>query len=290
MERDLRVSVIIPTLNASSEIDALLNAIAAQTLSPDEIIVIDSESDDETVSLAKSHPKTRVMEIKRTDFDHGGARDIAFRASIGDVVLFLTQDAVIQNITYIEHIVKATLQDGVACAYGRQVARLDAPLYERYIREFNYPASSFTRSADDIDRLGIKAFFFSDVCSAYRRNSYLAVDGFDHPLTTNEDMLIAAKFLQAGFRIAYCSEAVVLHSHSYTWKQEYARNFLIGKVLFQYRDRFFGVKAGKEGIRLVAYVLCQLLRRGALWNCIKFCYLCTAKLAGNRNGYRAGAS
>ena len=290
LERDLKVSVIIPTLNASSEIDALLTAIAAQSLSPDEIIVVDSESDDGTAMLAKAHPNTRVMEIKRADFDHGGTRDLAFRASEGDVVLFFTQDAVIRDKTYIEHIVKATMQEGVACAYGRQIARSDAPVYEKFIREFNYPSSSFTRSADDIARLGIKAFFFSDVCSAYRRTSYFAVGGFDHPLTTNEDMLIAAKFLQAGFQIAYCSEAVVLHSHSYTWKQEYSRNAAIGKVLSQYRDRFLGAKANKEGLRLVVYVLRQLLRRGAIWSCIKFCYFCTAKLAGNRNGYRAGAS
>lgn len=283
----MRVSVIIPTLNASSEIDALLTAIAAQSLTPDEIIVVDSESNDGTVLLAKAHPNTRVIEIKRSDFDHGGTRDMAFRASSGDVVLFFTQDAAIINSTYIEQIVKATMQDGVACAYGRQIARPDAPLYEKYIREFNYPLSSFTRSAEDIPQLGIKAFFFSDVCSAYRRTSYLAVDGFDHPMTTNEDMLIAAKFLHAGYRIAYCAEAVVLHSHVYTWKQEYTRNFQIGNVLSQYKDRFRGVQASKEGVRLVGYVLGKLLMRGALWSSIKFCYLCTAKLAGNRNGYHA---
>ena len=284
----MRVSVIIPTLNAADTIDALLSAIAAQTLSPDEIIIVDSESDDETVLLAKAYPQTRIIEIKRTDFNHGGTRDMAFRASIGDIVLFFTQDVQIKENTYIEQIVHATLQDGGASAYGRQIARRDAPLYERYTREFNYPSLSSTRGAEDLERLGIKAFFFSDVCSAYRRDSYIAVGGFDHPVITNEDMLIAAKFLRAGFRIAYCAEAAVVHSHRYNWKQEYERNFLIGKVLYRYRDRFSGVKANQEGVRLVQHVLKELLKRFAVGSSFQFCFLCTAKLLGNRRGYRAG--
>ena len=282
----MKISVVIPTLNASAEIESLLISITKQTLKPNEIIVVDSESDDETVSLANPHPLVRVISIQRDDFNHGGTRDMAFRASIGDVVLFLSQDVVIRDETYIETLIQATLQDGVACAFGRQVARADAPTYEKYVREFNYPANSSLHGADDVAKLGIKAFFLSDVCSAYRRDAYLAVGGFDHPVLTNEDMLISAKFLNAGYQIAYCSEAVVFHSHHYTWKQEYARNFLIGQVLYQYRERFSGVKAGYEGLRLVVFVLHQLLKRGAIGSCLTFCYLCSAKLLGNRKGYR----
>jgi len=286
----MKISVIIPTLNAAAEIGSLLVAIANQTLKPNEIIIVDSESSDETVSLASAHPLTRVISIRRDEFNHGGTRDMAFRASSGDVVLFFSQDVVIRDETYIEALVQATLQDGVACAYGRQIARADAPLYEKYIREFNYPANSSLHGADDIAKLGIKAFFFSDVCSAYRRDTYLAVGGFDTPVVTNEDMLIAAKFLHAGYRISYCADAVVLHSHRYSWKQEYDRNYRIGQVLRQYHERFAAAKTGSEGVRLMAYVLRRLLRRGAIGSCFLFCCLCSAKLLGNRRGYRKGTS
>lgn len=284
------VSVIIPTLNAALVINSLLDSISSQTLKPDEIIVVDSESNDETVLLSRSHPLTRVIAIKRADFDHGGTRDMAFRASKGDVVLFFSQDVVIRDDSYIEALVKATLIDGVACAFGRQIARNDASLYEKYTRAFNYPEHSNLRSANDIPQLGIKAFFYSDVCSSYRRDAYFAVGGFDFPIPTNEDMLIAAKFLHAGYKIAYCAEAVILHSHKYTWKQEYVRNFLIGKVLKQHRARFSDVKTGSEGIRLILYVVSHLLKRGAIGSCLTFCYLCTAKFVGNRMGSRAKTS
>lgn len=281
----MKISVVIPTLNAAAVLGSLLIAITEQTLKPNEIIVVDSESSDETVLVAKTYPLTRVIKIRRTDFDHGATRDIAFRASIGDIVIFFTQDIVIRDDTLIETLVQTTLIDGVACAYGRQIARSDAPLYEKYTRAFNYPEQSNFRSANDILQLGIKAFFFSDVCSSYRRDAYLAVGGFDSPIPTNEDMLIAAKFLRAGYQIAYCAEAVVLHSHHYTWKQEYARNLLIGKVLRQYRARFSDANTGSEGMRFILYVISHLVKRGAIGSCLKFCYLCTAKLLANRMGF-----
>lgn len=286
----MKISVIIPTLNAALVIGSLLNGVLNQTLKPDEIIVVDSESNDETVRISQSYPLTRVIAIERAVFDHGGTRDMAFHASIGDVVLFFSQDVTIRDDFYIETLVRATLQEGVACAFGRQIARSDAPLFEKYTRAFNYPERSTLHSAHDIPQLGIKAFFFSDVCSAYRRDAYFAVGGFDNPVPTNEDMLIAAKFLHAGYKIAYCAEAVVLHSHRNTWKQEFARNFLIGKVLRYYHTRFSGVKAGSEGIRLILYVISHLLKKGAIGSCLKFCYLCTAKLFGNMMGSRANVS
>ena len=282
------VSIIIPTLNASAELGPLLETLLKQTRCPDEILVLDSESDDDTVERAKHYPLTRVIEIKRVDFDHGGSRDLAFRAARGDIVLFFTQDAMPGDDKYVEAIVQSVLQEGVACACGRQIARADAPLYEKFTREFNYPPQSNVRDASDIQRLGIKAFFLSDACSAYRREAYLAVGGFDHPILTNEDMLIAAKFLSAGYKIAYCAEAAILHSHLYSLRQEYERNYKIGFVMEKYRDRFGAVRAESEGVRYVKHVLKQLLQQRAIGECFRFCLLCAAKMFGNRKGRRSG--
>jgi len=283
----LKISVIIPTLNAALVIGSLLNDILNQTLKPDEIIVVDSESNDETVVLSQAYPLTRVIVIERTDFDHGGTRDMAFRASKGDVVLFFSQDVIIRDDCYIETLVQAALHDGVACAFGRQIARKDAPLYEKYTRAFNYPEQSNLRSANDIPRLGIKAFFFSDVCSAYRRDAYFAVGGFDFPLPTNEDMLIAAKFLHAGYQIAYCAEAVVVHSHHFNLRQEFERNYSIGFVMRKHQRLLNKGSANMEGIRYVQFVLRKLLSQVALLQCFEFCMLCVAKFFGVKLGSRA---
>jgi len=60
----MKVSVIIPTLNVEKSIEGLLkNLIEVQILKPDEIIVIDSSSQDKTAEIAKSYRcKTIIIE------------------------------------------------------------------------------------------------------------------------------------------------------------------------------------------------------------------------------------
>lgn len=90
---DGAISVIVPTLNAGRQIDTLLTRLEQQTRKPDEIIVVDSSSEDITQEMIKRHPEVKLIVIDRKNFNHGGTRDAMLRESTGDFVLFLTQDA-----------------------------------------------------------------------------------------------------------------------------------------------------------------------------------------------------
>mgnify|MGYP000021484220 FL=1 len=89
-----KVSLVIPTLDAESDIEELLHRIYRQTRRPDEVIVVDSSSSDRTVDIVKSFEWVRLISIERSEFDHGLTRDMALRESSGDIVCFMTQDAV----------------------------------------------------------------------------------------------------------------------------------------------------------------------------------------------------
>lgn len=282
--RAMSVSVIIPTLNAGERIDRLLDAVAKQTLSPEEIIVVDSQSDDGTASRAAAHPRVRVVPIARGAFDHGGTRDMALRLSHGDFVVFLTQDALPVGNDCLERLMAPFKDPGVAAVGGRQIAYPEARPFERMIRAHNYPAESRVWRAEDISRLGVRAYLISDVCAAYRREAYLSVGGFDHPIMTNEDMLMAQKLLGAGFALAYSAEAAVYHSHRLTWRQEFRRNWVIGRTMKRYERRFQCGSEMSEGITLVKSVLAQLMENGQLAECAGFCLNCSARLLGNRLG------
>jgi rhamnosyltransferase len=78
------------------------------------------------------------------------------------------------------------------------------------------------------NRLGFKAIFISNAFAAYRRDALLAVGGFPRDVVFGEDTITAAKLLLARWKIAYVAEALVYHSHSYTWLQEFKRYFDIG--------------------------------------------------------------
>ncbi|MCR5576080.1 MAG: glycosyltransferase [Oscillospiraceae bacterium] len=284
----MKVSVIIPTLNAERWIARQLDMLLRQTVQA-EILVIDSGSTDATCAVVRARAeRVRLLEIPRESFDHGGTRDHALRQSTGDYVCFLTQDALPTDERCLEKLLAAFSAPDVAAVFGRQIAFPDAPEYERLIRAFNYPDEPRVWREEDIPRYGVKAYFFSNACSAYRREAYLAVGGFDAPILSNEDMMMAAKLLHAGRALAYASEAAVYHSHRCTLRQEYLRNVRIGRVMEQYRDRLTGAKADAEGWRMLRFVGGKLAREGHCGSLPGFFARACVRFAGNRIGKRRG--
>lgn len=108
------------------------------------------------------------------------------------------------------------------------------------MRGYNYPPASRVKSLEDLPELGIKTYFCSNVCCAYRREIYEALGGFIKHAIFNEDMLFAAKAIQAGYRIAYAAEARVIHSHNYTCGQYFHRNFDLGVSQADHPEVFRG--------------------------------------------------
>lgn len=280
------ISVIIPTLNAEHDIEGLLTVLGRQSIQPIEILVVDSASEDRTIELIRKHKGVRLLQIDRQDFNHGGTRDLALRESRGDFVCFLTQDAVPVSDDYLELLVAPMVDDSeIALVSGRQLPKVDARRFEQLVRGFNYPDSSSVRSKRDLKKYGIKTFFASDTCSAYRRTAYLECGGFEH-VNTNEDMLMAARFIASGMKVAYEPRAEVYHSHNLTPSQQFARNRAVGFFLETHADDLMHASEIGEGGRLVKAVSSQLLREGNLVEFIAFGVDCCARLLGNRAGRR----
>ncbi|MDO4973571.1 MAG: glycosyltransferase family 2 protein [Eubacteriales bacterium] len=283
----LRVSVVIPTLNAGGELDSLLSALSEQHYPIEEILIVDSSSEDKTADICRRFEKARMISIPREDFDHGRTRDLAMRSCRGDIVVFLTQDAIPADGSFLEKLIAPLTDPTLAISVGRQLPRKDATKAEAFVRDFNYPPASFVRSKEDIPRLGIKAFFCSDSCAAYRKDIYLKLGGFEYPIKTNEDMFYAAKVLQSGYRIAYTAEAMVYHSHNFTLRQQYRRNYIQGYEIERHRDLLGGASLDTEGLKLVRSVSGKLLKEGAVGSFLLFGLDCCARWLGNRNGKAA---
>jgi len=242
------VSVIIPTLNAAPVMANLLESLRNQTI-PVEIIIIDSSSHDGTVNIALSYG-ARVLTILREEFGHGKTRNLAAREVSGDVMVFLTQDALPRDGNCIENLVAPLGDPGIAASYGRQIPQEGAKPPERFVRQFNYPPDPSIKSWKDISSLGIKTFFFSNVCSAVRREEFEHLGGFPEDLVMFEDMLFAAKLLKDGYSVAYVPGAEVIHSHDYSWQQQFKRYAKAG-ISFSNNPWFLEyAKAGEEGLSL----------------------------------------
>lgn len=280
-------SVVIPTRNAGEGIGALLDSLWGQTLPPKSILVVDTASEDRTRELSRAHG-ARVVAVARGDFDHGGTRDMAFRMTDTPYVVFMTQDARPVTPEALRQLLAPFAgRPRLALVGGRQVADPQASPQETLVRAYNYPETSRFWDQSQSQALGVRAYLISDVFAAYRREAYLAVGGFDHPLMTNEDMLITQKLLEAGYEVGYAGDACVYHSHSFTWRQQYRRNYIVGRVMVRYAHRFGNAREMGEGMALAKFVALHLLRRGQLGACVAFVWDCTARLLGNRMGRRA---
>ncbi|MBD2845914.1 glycosyltransferase family 2 protein [Paenibacillus sp. IB182496] len=258
------VSVIIPTYNAGPRFGELLTRLQRQTHAPQEIIVVDSTSRDDTAAIAR-RAGAIVLELPQAEFDHGGTRNMAAARAEGDVLLFMTQDAMPADEHLIAHLIAPLVEADVACAYARQLPYADADPLERMARAFNYPAQPQRKRADDLPRLGLKTFFCSNVCAAVRRHRFHALGGFAAPVIFNEDLFLAATAVLDGYAIHYAAEAQVYHSHGYTLTQHFRRFFDNGVSMRSNAWIYPYAKVGKEGGRLVRAQL-QQLRRERRWH------------------------
>ena len=247
----MNISIIIPTRNAENYIEKLVIKLKNQTIKPKEIIIIDTASKDNTREICEQFDIVKFIPINDGEFDHGGTRNRAAREANGDILVFMTQDAIPEDEHFLEELVKPLGKNDICATYGKQVARAEAGPLEVFARKFNYPDEDIIKSSNDIDRLGVKAFFLSNVCSAFLAEEFWNVEGFPEQTIMNEDMIIASKLLFNNKKVCYASKAKVIHSHSYTYIQQFKRNFDVGVVFVDSSHYFNGVKSESEGVKYV---------------------------------------
>ena len=284
MINDLKISILIPTLNAGKEWSKVLEGINNQAYGFEHKIIIDSGSNDDTVAQATKLGFS-VLVVDKKDFNHGAARQLLVDASKNaDVCIFLTQDAILTSPESIKNIVVAFADPKVGMAYGRQLPHLNAKPLETHARLFNYPAHSEVLSMADYERLGFKVFFCSNSFAAYRKSALQEVGGFPSNSIMGEDAIVAAKMLIAGFKKAYVAEATVYHSHSYTLGEEFKRYF--DTRVFHEQNKWLIDKFGRptgEGIKFTKSEL-----KYVITNDFKSIFKSLTSLGAKWLGYKSG--
>jgi rhamnosyltransferase len=247
----LSVAVVVPTLNAAKNWAYFAPPLLA-SIPADRVLIVDSSSTDGTEDMARA-AGFAVHTIPRSEFNHGGTRQLAAELTPdADILVFLTQDAVLADSTALDLLLEAFQDPEVAAAFGRQLPRSAATPIEAHARYFNYKAESSVRTLESREKMGFKTIFISNSFAAYRRETLMAVGGFPTHVIFGEDTITAAKLLFSGKKIVYVANSQVYHSHSYSWRQEFKRYFDIG--VLHARESWlleeFGAVSG-EGSRFV---------------------------------------
>jgi rhamnosyltransferase len=244
------ISVIIPTLNGAHLLPRLVDTLRRQTVRNIELIVVDSESRDETAQIAAGLG-CQVHTILRRTFDHGGARNFAVEKASGDILVFLTQDILPFSPEFLARLTAPVQEGTAAAAYARQVPAKNASPREAFLRLYNYPRESYLRHISGVKQRTLKTFFFSNAASAVSRRCFENVGRFPVPVSTNEDMILCARLLDVGYSIAYVAEAEVIHSHDLSLVEVFRRYFRMGFVVREYRGTLRSVGNIGDGIDFV---------------------------------------
>ena len=204
------VSVVIRTLNEAEHLGALLTSIADQKYASGSIetVLVDSGSTDGTLEIAASH-NVKIMHIKKEDFSFGRSLNVGCAAASGDALLIVSGHCLPVGNDWVAKLVEPLSDERIPYSYGGQLGAGKTRFSERQI---------FAKYFPRISKIPQDGFYCNNANSALRRREW-ASNPFDEELTGLEDMHLARRLVEQGYRIAYVAEAPVYHIHDERWRQ-----------------------------------------------------------------------
>lgn len=271
----MKISIIIPTFNPNIYFYDNFKKLKENLYELNyeyEIIIVDSGSTDGVLDNLDTQA-VKLIRIESSEFNHGGTRNMAATIAKGDIIVYMTQDAILANNNSIRELITPLVKDStIGMSYGRQLPNKDANFFGEFARVFNYPDKSMLKRLESKKKLGIKTIFVSNSFAAYNRNALLnEVGGFPSDIIFGEDTYVAAKLVNKNYSIAYVASAKVYHSHNLSIMNEFHRCFDIG--VFHSREHWILEEFSTpeaEGSKLVFAQLNEIIKRKKYYLLLEF--------------------
>lgn len=278
----MKIDIICPLYNAEAYIENLHASILKQkNVEIHSIKYILTESKDSSEKIL-NQLHISYEKIKKEEFSHSTVREKAAMASTADILVFITQDIDIRRDDWLYHLVLPIIQGEAEASFSKQITKYDN--LEKYTREKNYPKESYVASKDSLETMGMRAFFFSDASSCIKTEIFQQLNGYDGKnLLINEDQYIAYKLIMNGYRIKYCSDSKIYHSHNFTIKELYQRYRDIG-IFFGQNPYLDAYGTNKTGGNMAIYILKRAIQDRAWKVLIRFIPDMSARFLGMKIG------
>jgi rhamnosyltransferase len=212
---DQFVSIIMRSCNEAWALRETLPALQSQECRNWELIAIDSGSTDGSVELLQKAKPSHFIRIRQEDYNPSRVMNHGMELARSGFCIFLNADATPQGPHWLRPLVLALQDPKTAAVFGRQIPRPDCPAVY---------ANDYERCFGEKRQSTRWEHFFSMVSSGLRKDIW-AQRGFLAKMQYSEDDEYTRWCRAQGYRVAYCSESVVMHSHNYTPEQVYRRYF-----------------------------------------------------------------
>ncbi len=276
---EINVSIILLIKNGGERLKQLMESLQNQQFEGNvEIIAVDSGSEDESLQILESYD-TRIFKIKPEEFHHSRTRNFGAQKSNGQILVYLTQDALPIKQDFLETLISPLEDPDIAVSYGRQIANPDSKKVDVFFYSYFYPDEKKVlkkKLADNPKKFYMDNIYVSDVCSAIKREVWAQLK-FTNDVPMSEDKDFALKVLQAGYKIVYEPNATVYHSHDYSLTSLFKRRFKDGaafsNIALEGESQFLteGLKFITEEMKfLIRNKDFQLVPYAVLYNFIHF--------------------
>lgn len=226
----IECSILILTKNEERKIGPCLEAVHSQKgIGAFEVVLVDSGSTDATVQIASRFP-VRIERIPPEEFHHARTRNLAASLGRGRILVNLSQDAIPASDKWLRSMIANFADPQVGAVYGRQLPIPGSPVERQDTLNAVYGDQKIVKDPAHRNGMGYRFYHFSDVNAAIRRSVWEKTP-FPEDLKTFEDLGIAKRILNNGWKIIYEPDAAVFHSHNHTTLGLFKRYFDIGYTL-----------------------------------------------------------
>jgi glycosyltransferase involved in cell wall biosynthesis len=217
------ISIVIPTKNSSNTLDGCLQSIINQTYSKLEVVIVDGQSTDDTLDIARKYSAV----IVETQWGLLGARFLGFKASKGDYILYLDSDQILAHSNVLECSLPMLSTYDMLCL-EEESSRSDSFLQKLIAADRKLVNKYWERNIDPLSGFLIPRLYKRCILDAVFKK--LNIVSQIHEIGINEDCLIYyhAHRLSHSYRIGAISRAL-LHKDLSSLIEYLHKNYNYGK-------------------------------------------------------------
>ncbi len=215
----------------------------------------------------------KVLIIDVPKFDHGATRNLCSKFAKGDILLFMTQDAIAYDDYFAKEIIDSFRNDdAIKAVYGKHICPMYSDIFERFERNYVYP--DIPRIQSFKTQMKFEDVFVSNTCFCVLKDVFWEVGGFPSNIICSEELVLSLKILQRGYLIMYNPKVRVVHCHNEDMRRTFGRWFDIGVFFSDYKFIYELMKVKSYGKALILsevryfsrkpYVLPKLIVRAAI--------------------------